>query len=93
MDQRSAAPERIARETSRIAECVKNGFVLRIVLDERAVVSLVNEETCFLPTEPVNVKLQTIFSGKWFNGCVRMTDEIAIVTVISDFRLVRQGGG
>ena len=55
--QFSATTQGIDRETARVAEHIEYLFVLRIMLQEWAVVALVDEETRLLTAEPVNAEV------------------------------------
>lgn len=52
-----SSPHCIYRETAGITEHVEHGAPLGITLEQAAVVALVDEESCLLSLEPVNVEL------------------------------------
>ena len=53
----------IERETTRIAEHIQDALTLRIMLQQRAVLTLVDKESRLLAFQPVYAELQTILSS------------------------------
>ena len=55
-----SAPHGIEGETSSVAEHVEHFLALGETLEQRAVLALVNEESCFLSLKPIDVELQSV---------------------------------
>ena len=60
MHQLGATPHGIERETTSIAEHIQDALAVGILFQQRAVLALVDEESCLLAAKPVDTELQTI---------------------------------
>ena len=70
MDLLCPTPHGIEGEAASVAEHVKHSLALGVALEERAVLTLVNEEARLLASQVVNTEFQTILYGY---GVVRMS--------------------
>ncbi len=76
------APEGIHRESAGVAEHVEHTAPGAVALQQFAVVALVEEETCFLPAQPVDIEPQGVFGSY---RCLETADDIIILRVEMGF--------
>ena len=80
----SLASHRINREAASIAEHVEHTLTLGIMLEQRTVFTLVNEETGFLTTQPIDMEFQSIL----YSYIVSITSQNKAI-LLSEVSLIR----
>ena len=63
VDYRCSSPHGIERETTCVAEHIEQTAAVSIVLEQRTVLTMVNEEAGLLSAQPVNIEQQTILDS------------------------------
>ena len=87
MYQLSPTSHGIYRKAASVAKHVQHPPAFGVFLQQFSVFSLVDEESCFLPSEPVDVEFQSIFQG---DVVICLSDEELVSSVFC--RLKVEGG-